>query len=347
MTYMVLRGEFVIRYPDLPRQGPEPDGDTVKFRPDSPALVEALPRPSGTPPDLSARGISVRLEAIDALETHFGETHQELAGANAARDELLRRARLHQRRVLRGPAQQGPLGRPGHVRGPRAVQRRRRQRPADRRSSTPATTPARRCHRLRRRDPRRRVGERRAAGGRPRLPGVLRHPAGHPARPPGDPLAGRPRRPSRRWACGPGRPPTPTAPPPSPTSPPSSSWRCGPSCSAASCPTWPPAPRLRRPRRLAPGRPGAPRRRAVPPRPLERANIHDVMRASGPNIQLTVWPEDFIISPDPALPGTPTGGSTAGVGDVADPGGPGRPGRAPTATTSWSPCSTPRRPRST
>ena len=91
MTYMVLHGQFVIRYPDLPRQGPEPDGDTVKFRPDSPALVEAIPRPSGRPPDISARGISVRLEAIDALETHFGESHQELAGANAARDELLRR----------------------------------------------------------------------------------------------------------------------------------------------------------------------------------------------------------------------------------------------------------------
>jgi Lamin Tail Domain len=90
MTYTLLRGEFVIRYPDRPRQGPEPDGDTVKFRPDTPALVEALPRRSGTPADLNARGISVRLEAIEALETHFGETHQELTGANAARDELLR-----------------------------------------------------------------------------------------------------------------------------------------------------------------------------------------------------------------------------------------------------------------
>lgn len=90
MTYTVLHGRFVIRYPDLPRQGPEPDGDTVKFLPGTPGLVEALPRPSGTPPDLGARGISVRLEAIDALETHFSETHQELAGANAARDELLR-----------------------------------------------------------------------------------------------------------------------------------------------------------------------------------------------------------------------------------------------------------------
>src|SRR4030095_636759 len=90
MPYTLLRGSFVIRYPDLPRQGPEPDGDTIKFLPDTPALVEALPRRSGRPPDINARGISVRLEAIDALETHFGETHQELSGANAARDELLR-----------------------------------------------------------------------------------------------------------------------------------------------------------------------------------------------------------------------------------------------------------------
>jgi hypothetical protein len=90
MTYTLLRGNFVIRYADLPRAGPEPDGDTIKFRPDSPSLVEAIPRRSGTPPDINPRGISVRLEAIDALETHFRETHQELQGANAARDELLR-----------------------------------------------------------------------------------------------------------------------------------------------------------------------------------------------------------------------------------------------------------------
>uniref|UniRef100_UPI003F8A6DB5 lamin tail domain-containing protein n=1 Tax=Nonomuraea sp. H19 TaxID=3452206 RepID=UPI003F8A6DB5 len=90
MSYTLLRGSFVIRYADLPRQGPEPDGDTVKFLPDSPALVEALPRRSGRPPNINRRGVSVRLEAIDALETHFEESHQELAGATAARDELLR-----------------------------------------------------------------------------------------------------------------------------------------------------------------------------------------------------------------------------------------------------------------
>jgi endonuclease YncB( thermonuclease family) len=89
MPYTLLAGDFVIRYPDLPRGGPEPDGDTIKFAPDSPALVEDLPRISGQPPDLTARGISVRLEAIDALETHFADSHQELAGANAARDALL------------------------------------------------------------------------------------------------------------------------------------------------------------------------------------------------------------------------------------------------------------------
>ncbi len=60
MSYTLLQGAFVSRYPDLPRQGPEPDGDTVKFRPDTPGLVEGLPRRSGRPPDINARGISVR-----------------------------------------------------------------------------------------------------------------------------------------------------------------------------------------------------------------------------------------------------------------------------------------------
>jgi endonuclease YncB( thermonuclease family) len=91
MDYTLLRGSFVIRYPDLPRQGPEPDGDTVKFLPDNPSLVESLHRTSGFPPNINRRGISVRLEAIDALETHFNGKNQELQWANKARDELLRR----------------------------------------------------------------------------------------------------------------------------------------------------------------------------------------------------------------------------------------------------------------
>jgi endonuclease YncB( thermonuclease family) len=89
MDYTLLYGQFVIRYPDIPNQGPEPDGDTIKFLPDHPQLVMDLPRISGRPPKINKHGISVRLEAIDALETHFNNTHQQLQGANMARDELL------------------------------------------------------------------------------------------------------------------------------------------------------------------------------------------------------------------------------------------------------------------
>jgi endonuclease YncB( thermonuclease family) len=80
-------------------------GDTIKFLPDSPALVEGLPRRSGRPPDINGRGISVRLGAIDALETHFGETHQELAGANAAPRRAAAPTGLQQRPLLPRPAQ--------------------------------------------------------------------------------------------------------------------------------------------------------------------------------------------------------------------------------------------------
>ena len=67
----------------------QPNGDTVKFKPDTPTLVDTLPRRSGHRAQINSRGISVRLEAIDALETHFDNDHQELAGATAAREALL------------------------------------------------------------------------------------------------------------------------------------------------------------------------------------------------------------------------------------------------------------------
>ncbi|PVH69120.1 hypothetical protein DL98DRAFT_522365 [Cadophora sp. DSE1049] len=90
--YTLLYGHFVIRYPDLPKQGPEPDGDTMKFAPANQSLVwntKLIPRRSGRAPKINRRGISVRLEAIDALETHFEGTHQELTGGKKARDTLL------------------------------------------------------------------------------------------------------------------------------------------------------------------------------------------------------------------------------------------------------------------
>ena len=49
---------------------------------------------------------------------------------------------------------------------------------------------------------------------------------------------------------------------------------------------------------------------------LEPGNMHDVVSGAGGEIQLTVWPEDFIISPDPAPPGVPTGRRPVAAGDV-------------------------------
>lgn len=92
MTYKLIKGQFHIFYPDIPRQGPEPDGDTLKFQPDNPGLVEQLHRenPGTASPDFNNRGmINLRFEGIDALETHFQGTHQNLAWAIAARDAVL------------------------------------------------------------------------------------------------------------------------------------------------------------------------------------------------------------------------------------------------------------------
>jgi hypothetical protein len=49
---------------------------------------------------------------------------------------------------------------------------------------------------------------------------------------------------------------------------------------------------------------------------MERGNMHDVISGVGQQIQLTVWPEDFIISPDPPPAGGTTGGGHAAAGDV-------------------------------
>ena len=44
--------------------------------------------------------------------------------------------------------------------------------------------------------------------------------------------------------------------------------------------------------------------------------MHDVIHGAGQQIQLTVWPEDFIFSPDPAPTGAPTSARLAAAGDV-------------------------------
>jgi endonuclease YncB( thermonuclease family) len=90
VAYRLLTGRFVLRYAESPGSGPTPDGDTLKFRPDDPALVEELGLASGVEPALSAQQrISLRLEAVDALELHFEGSRQEATLARAARDGLL------------------------------------------------------------------------------------------------------------------------------------------------------------------------------------------------------------------------------------------------------------------
>ncbi len=89
MAYTLIRGRFHIHYPDAPRSGPQPDGDTIKFEPDQPALVHSLRR-RGQGPGFNNRGyVNIRFEAIDALETHFQGHHQPLDLGNAARDAML------------------------------------------------------------------------------------------------------------------------------------------------------------------------------------------------------------------------------------------------------------------
>ncbi|KAH7190872.1 hypothetical protein DER44DRAFT_753132 [Fusarium oxysporum] len=77
--FKLLHGKFVVR------NGLQPDGDTIRFKPDNVDFVEELRRGSHGSTIMN-EGVNIRLEAVDALEKS-----QELTGATAARDELLRR----------------------------------------------------------------------------------------------------------------------------------------------------------------------------------------------------------------------------------------------------------------
>jgi hypothetical protein len=73
--------------------GTEPDGDSIRFVPDDPARWALVPGTNRVRVN-SSGGAQLRLDAIDALETHYtplagSRLHQPLALAHAARDELL------------------------------------------------------------------------------------------------------------------------------------------------------------------------------------------------------------------------------------------------------------------
>jgi endonuclease YncB( thermonuclease family) len=78
--FLAIRGEFAII-------GKSPDGDSVRFRPDKPKLLEQLKNPSRI--RVAADGtVQLRFEGIDAPELHYGNLEQPL-GAKA-RDVLLK-----------------------------------------------------------------------------------------------------------------------------------------------------------------------------------------------------------------------------------------------------------------
>ena len=87
--YTLIQGNYRIHQAVHPLQGPQPDGDTIRFEPNDLQLVRNLRRISGRPAAIKSQGINVRYEGIDALETHFEQAHQNNVLAFAARDKNL------------------------------------------------------------------------------------------------------------------------------------------------------------------------------------------------------------------------------------------------------------------
>ncbi len=80
MPFTLIKGTFHVA-------GYEPDGDSIRFKADNPALWEKL---AGRPVELNARQhAQLRIEAIDTLETHYKGQHQPLKYAQGAMRFLL------------------------------------------------------------------------------------------------------------------------------------------------------------------------------------------------------------------------------------------------------------------
>ena len=86
MPMLCLAGTFHVL-------GAEPDGDSIRFRPDDPADWDKVPGPN-TVRRNAGGAAQLRLDAVDALETHYtppggSMEHQPLELAHAAAAELL------------------------------------------------------------------------------------------------------------------------------------------------------------------------------------------------------------------------------------------------------------------
>jgi endonuclease YncB( thermonuclease family) len=86
MGYRLVKGAFVA-------VGGQPDGDSIRFRPDNPDLLKGFPQGDAR---VSAGGAAkgtaqLRMEGVDTLELHYTTPadHQEIVAARRARDLLL------------------------------------------------------------------------------------------------------------------------------------------------------------------------------------------------------------------------------------------------------------------
>jgi endonuclease YncB( thermonuclease family) len=68
-AYLVLHGAFVI-------EGKQPDGDSIRFRPDQPELLQKLKRADRIEPSNKDGTVQLRLEGIDAPELHYENVAQ-------------------------------------------------------------------------------------------------------------------------------------------------------------------------------------------------------------------------------------------------------------------------------
>jgi hypothetical protein len=78
-AYLVLHGAFVI-------EGKQPDGDSIRFRPDRPELLQKLKRANRIEPSKDGT-VQLRLEGIDAPELHYENVAQPFS--KEPRDVLL------------------------------------------------------------------------------------------------------------------------------------------------------------------------------------------------------------------------------------------------------------------
>lgn len=79
MPFRLIKGSIKV-------VGASPDGDSVRFAADDPSLVHSLPGPYESKPKATSQ---LRIEAIDALETHYAGRHQPVQWAQTASKRLL------------------------------------------------------------------------------------------------------------------------------------------------------------------------------------------------------------------------------------------------------------------